>query len=1085
MVAPTELRDELLSLLAPRDLVHPDGRPLYAYRFTRTEVDRIRKILRRYGPSALHDRHGAALVVSQVAEWFRRERSGGHWDWIRPLRTLGFDYGPHARVQYRDIEGFVSLGLRVWRRPEPTGGERLLAIVREAGFPVASVREDPRISSWLKFSVLCAERGFSPQDAVGAEAWRVSDRLVRALFEPAVDLCNTIVELRRSLPPPDVLGDPVDYLDQNRPGWRDELPFDVECEDIRSMVEQIVRTRDDGASALDVNRHLVRVGEEWRAQASLGLSGRIDLRRLPPSVVEAVRDGRRVRIRPRPPYSDEQVAVAAIETFEMDGAPTHELRAFVAKFEAPLTLEAEARLLVQLGTSTVGEFIATGGEALHDPVVALQIEQTDERDSAMRLRVLGSSPVQTSRPVLALAIQEQHFAAVSFSAGFTDLGLCVESSRRIVSFSGSATFALDGARWSWRTAADRNVDARPVLVGNLMRDVRESVFRGVPQIWIERDGHLVAPKRNELYWRPRGRGAWRPIDGSKSWGNVDLAVIEGDELRFAIGAAIVPPTVDVAMDRTRRELRITGLDTRLLAARGANNLDVRFVGDAALVALGPPAGMATIVLRPRWDAELALTLTDPSYDLRLIDAEDKLVRPRLNYSVDGLKGVRILATRDVSLCMELRANDAPRLTITRPIAGEVPLSAFAETITQLLGSSESLDASVGLWAVGATDQIAEVRWYAEDVDPFDAPRPNAFSILASTYGLDVQGIALAHPEAGVVSITAPSNKAEMQAELSRLLPRGPWLIFGRRRQGAKIRPKIVPAAAGAATGEETTLERAIGMHAPDARAAAFAEAYARPEQVPPQDVRTIVDLLALAQREGLPMSSIDALKALDRSPSVATRLLASCESVEERAALLNLQRDLPFLWSSTTVADWMTAFSDRVDHARERLAEAGIDVAIVYRSALTALGDIVGLRPELAGHAKAVFLGLMATEVETVDGTDLHFLHIGSVEGARREIDRMIRRHNGIAPPPQGLLSPGNRTAQQRHWTPYDPTFADVIAAPFAIADHASGRTALTEPEVRRCRDAWLYDPEFFEAAVPVGIDEVLRGGATNGDGKA
>ena len=153
-----------------------------------------------------------------------------------------------------------------------------------------------------------------------------------------------------------------------------------------------------------------------------------------------------------------------------------------------------------------------------------------------------------------------------------------------------------------------------------------------------------------------------------------------------------------------------------------------------------------VVLRPRWDAELALTLADPSFDLRLIDANDNLMPRRSSISVDGLKGLRVLATREASLSMELRASDAPRLTITRPIAGEVPLSAFADTITQLLGSSENLDASVRLCAIGASDHIADVRWYAEDVDPFDAPRPNAFSILASTRGLDVQGVALAIPQ---------------------------------------------------------------------------------------------------------------------------------------------------------------------------------------------------------------------------------------------------------------------------------------------------------------------------------------------------
>lgn len=1084
--AQAELRDGLQSLLESRGLVHPDGRPLYAYRFARTDFDRIGAMLRRHGPSAIDDRNGAALIVSHVAEWFRRERTGGHWDWIRPLRAIGYDYGPFAQVQYRDVESLVSLGLRVWRRPGPTGGERLLAIVREAGFPVASVREDPRISSWLKNSVLCAERGFSTRDAVGAEAWRVSDRLAQALFDPAIDLCDKIVELRAHLPPPEARGDPVDYLDQNRPGWRGELPFDVECEDIRSMVEEIVRLRDDGAAALDVARHLIRAGDEWRARASLGLSGRIDLRRLPSSVVEAVQDGRRVRIFPRPPFCEELTAVAAIETFEKDGTLAHELRAFVAKFDAPLALEDEARLLVQSGNTTVGEFIAPGGEALQDPVIALQIDQIDENESPTSLRVLGSSPAQTSRPLLALAVRDEHFHAVSFSAGFTDLGRCAGSDRRLVSFSGSAAFDLDGARRSWRTAAERDVDARPVLVGNLVPKVRESVFIGVPQLWIERDGHLTAPRRQALHWRPRGRGTWRPVDGSKPWGNVELAVIENGELRLAIEASIVPPAFDVVADRGRRELRITGLDTRVLAARGATNLNVRFEGELAVVRLGPPAGMATITIRPRWDAELALTFTDPSYDLRLIDSNDALIPPRSTFSVDGLRGLRILATREVSLCMELRANDAPRLTIARRISGEIPLSAFADAITQLLGSSESLDARVGLCTIGGTADIAEVRWYAEDIDPFAAGQPNPFSVLATTHGLDLHGIAVAHPAAGAVSLVGPASQATMRAELSRMLPPGPWLIYGRRRQGAKIRPRIVPATARATREEETLLERAIGVDAYAARETAFIQAYAQPDQIPPRDRRTIFDLLTLSRREGLPISSIDALKALGRSPGFAVLLLASSDSLDERAGLLDLQRDLPFLWSSTTVGDWLRAFSIRIDHARARLTEVGIDTSIVYRSVITALGDIVGLRPEMAGHAKAVFLMQIAPEMarenRAVDGATVHFMQIGGGGGVRREIDRLIGRHDDADLPPQGLLGPRSRAAQQLRWGPYDPSFADVIATPFVVADHASGRTPLDRGELRRCRDAWLYDPEYFEAMVPIGIDEVLRGFAGGGE---
>ena len=1084
-----DLRDAFISLLASRGLDQPDGRPLYAYRFARHELERRRETLRSAGRAALQDRNGAALVICHVAEWFRRERGGGHWDWIRPLKTLGLEYGPHAPVQYRDVEGLVGLGLRVWRRPAPTGGERLLAIVREAGFPVASVREDPRISSWLKYSVLCAERGFATRDAVGAEAWRVSGRLAQALFEPAIDLCDKIVELRRLLPPMEIHSDPVQFLDQHRHGWREELPFDVECEDIRAMVEQIVRTRADGAAALDVTRHLLRTEEGWQPRAALGLFGAVDLRRLPSSVGGAIREGRRLRVFPRPPYCDEMLAVAAIETFEQDDGPVHELRAIVGRFDSPLALEDEARLLVQAGSATFAEFVATGGEALNDPVIALDLERADGRELPSSLRVLGPSPVQTSRPMLALAIKPDFFHAVTFSAGYQDLGQIVGTDRRLIGFAGTARLELNGTRWMWRTSAERTVDARLVLIGNLLRGVREPVYRGIPSCWIERDGHLAAPRRADLHWRPRGRGPWRPIDKSQPWGTVDLAVIERGELLLTIGAAIVPNGFQISVHRGRRQLRVEGLETRMLAAKGSTDLPVGFDGDAAIVTLGPLAGVTTIVLRPRWDAELTLTVPDPGHDLRLFDASDRLMPARSVLSLDGLKGIRILAASDTSLTMELRAGDGPRLNVIRTISGEVPLSAFADSMRQLLGSSESLDARVALGAIGLADQIAEIRWYAEDVDPFDAPRANAFSALAATYGLDMQAFSLAHPSAGTSPVTAPATQAAMRAELSRSLPPGPWLVFGYRRNGAKLRPRIVPAAPRAATMGTTLLERAIGTDASAAREIAFTEAYAQPAQVATSDRRMIVNLLALARREGLPISSIDALKALDRSPGLAASLLAECDSLDERAALLDLQRDLPFIWSSTTIANWLDAFKARIKDTRLRLVDAGIDDAITYRSILSALSDIVGLRPELAGHAKAVFLNLVTAEMTrvgmSIDSAHGHFLTLGTNDEIRPEIDRLIVRHVESDPPPQGLLSPRSKSAQRSRWSPYDEAFGEIIAAPFAVADHATGRAALSVYELRRCRDAWLYDPEFFESMVPIGIDEQLRGAARKEVGRA
>lgn len=1062
-------------MLKIRGLEAPDGRPLYAYRFARADYDRVADILRRWGASAAYDRTGAALIVSHVAEWFRRERDGGHWDWIRPLRSIGIRYGPQDSIQYADIENLVQMGLQVWRRPQPVGGERLLAIVRESGFPVAAVRADTKISSWLKNAVLGAERGFRVSDAVGAETWRVSDRLAQALYEPAVELCDAIVHLRSSIPVEARRDDPVGFLDRHRPNWRNDLPFDVECEDIRSMIEQIVRLREGGAAALDLERRLVLTGDgKWASRASLGLSGSIDLRRLPESIATAVRSGGRLRLFPRPPFADDLVAIAAIETYQEEGNVVHEVRPFVATYDTELSLQSEARLLVQAGHSTVGEFVPSGGQALTDPVIAMKIEKVDESETPIALKVLGSSSAQTSQTALALAVRAASFASMSFTQGYRDLGTCEESGWRVVSFSGSATIDLDGVRWRWKTSAERDVEARLILIGDLVRNARESIFLGVPRCWIEKDGHVVTPKRNTLHWRPRGRGKWRPIEDGP-WGEVDLAIIEGDEVRYSTSAAIVPPEFDVSFDRVRRTLRVAGLTNATMAASGARNLTVSLQGNVATIDLGPPSGTPTIVLRPRWQSELTVTLADPSYELRLIDETDHLVTGRPVFAVDGLRGYRVLATREVSLCMELRANDAPRLAITRPVSGDVPLSAVADTIRQLLGRSESLDASVVLSAIGANERIAEVKWYAEDVDPFDVPKQNAFAALAATHGLDLRALSLPNPMEGTASVDAPASQHAMQAELGRTLPGGPWLLFGRRRRGPTIRPRILPALRP--DNDPSALRNAITIDDAARRTAELARLYAEPSAVPESDIKILIDLFTAVRGEDLPLSCIDALKALDQAPEMAVFLLASCETLNQRAALLGLQRDLPFLWCSVTIKAWLAGFEARSSKLLELLASLGVDPAVAGRSMLAALDEIVVLRPELAGHAKAVYLLLVAGRqhgafAQSNDGSFIHSLREPDPPG---EIRKLISRHEDGDHPPQNLVSSATLAAHKVLWLPYDPSFAEVIAAPFAVADHAVGRRALDRSELLRCRDASLYDPEYFETTVPAWIGESLR----------
>lgn len=58
-----ELSTAFYGLLKSKGLTFPDARPLYSYRFARADYDEVSSILRRFGPSAVFERHGAALIV--------------------------------------------------------------------------------------------------------------------------------------------------------------------------------------------------------------------------------------------------------------------------------------------------------------------------------------------------------------------------------------------------------------------------------------------------------------------------------------------------------------------------------------------------------------------------------------------------------------------------------------------------------------------------------------------------------------------------------------------------------------------------------------------------------------------------------------------------------------------------------------------------------------------------------------------------------------------------------------------------------------------------------------------------------------
>jgi hypothetical protein len=838
----------------------------------------------------------------------------------------------------------------------------------------------------------------------------------------------------------------------------------MEMDDVRSMVETIIRVRADRSDALAAVRRLVRLEAGWSAVIEVGLSGAIDLRRLPRSCASAVLGLDRVRVVPRSPAGDGR-AIAAIERFEDEDNETRfDLRPFVSRFAAVLPLGEEVRLSLVAGDRTVAELVPFGGEGHDAAVLALEVEELDPEGLPQTLRLLGPSPVRTAKPKLALAVEPSALDSLSFSGDHHELGCC--GARHIVVFSGAATLTTAGIRTSWRTGAENDETGRMVLVGDAFQGVREHVFRGLPQVWIEQEGRNFIAPHSRLRWRALGNGPWQALGEGEAYGRIHIAYVRDDEIAHQTTAAIVPPALTLQADRAARRLDIDGIAGASVGAVGHGQLPVRSTPDTAIVDLANLSPGGTLRIALRWRSELNISLTDPLLERAILDPSGHALAARSTLAVDELQGYRLVSAAGERLCLELVASDASPICLLRPIYGEVPLTVLADDVARLIGGSDDIDSEVRLSWLGSTGHSVSIRWYAESPNPFMSPAASPFSALAAVAGLRLKAFSLIMPTAGVSADLTRDAPEAMARRLTRDLAPGPWLIYGHRAGGGAIRPRILEPV-DLQDEPVTLLARAIADGNAHRRRTTLDELLTLSADLPHEDRRLLIDLVVLARREEVPYCALDALDALARSPRAAVMTLLSCETLEERSAVLDLQRELPFLWCSTCFTDWHAAVEARLSYLQARLVAAQLPLEIAERTVASALAEILTIQPEITVHVATVVLCHLATcESSAGDEATQRILRTAAapidVEGL---VARLFEQH-GQAIPPQ-LFPDDVLNTVRAAWEPYNPAFAHILAAPRIAAEHAAGVRDFPARIIRRCRDSWAYDPYFFERAVP------------------
>lgn len=267
------------AFLDRRGLKQPDQRELYRYRCSEGEYRELCRVVRLVPDVAdvKGDRRVCGAVVLGIAEWFRRDKQlHHHWEWepINDAFALDLEPGPRGEVIIRGLEGF-------WGRPvhrfEAGHRDFLGSLLSEGGLPLQVLQAQGNPLHSLVARLL---RGVDQADALGTDMESfVRDEVDRSpipqVFSSVgpVNLITKMLEQLRSLVRNHALEsqeEPVTYLDEQDPQWRDRFPISLDQEMGAEFLNSLLKT------ASDEGRRRRRMGSltcthAWREGSTAGL----------------------------------------------------------------------------------------------------------------------------------------------------------------------------------------------------------------------------------------------------------------------------------------------------------------------------------------------------------------------------------------------------------------------------------------------------------------------------------------------------------------------------------------------------------------------------------------------------------------------------------------------------------------------------------------------------------------------------------------------------------------------------------------------------------------------------------------------
>lgn len=1076
---PADLQHPAQALLSARQLSRPDARPLFRYRVTLSEWERLRHHLvqlRRTNAIERADERDAGAFAMYAAEWFRREFEGGAYRWEELLKSIGgVDPATTASLSRR--------GLRWWgRRAHRTdhGEQRLMSLALEGGFPTRLL--ESREQGWLAGALrrLIARTAALPDHSLEAVMeLAATDPAIPSTFEKEeffallAELALAIVELRSEAGAEAVAaGIPTSaWLDAQREGWRDELPITLEGEGASKLIDELVSLSLERLSGAGARcwRMLVRSDGVWSPSLKLGFEGAV---RLPPAVRQLAS---RLRVHAVGDLGDRLAGeLALLEPPGEDGAwvarprpaaPRRPLRNY--SFSSPA--------LVELRTDgvAVDRFAwSAAGEPLRGEVLAFTDDRDARPDAVEELTFLGGGSQRTRQSAIYVWAPLSHVATTA--AGTQVPPLWEGDGRRLFRLTEPSFVTPPGDDLGYyyepNSASGKTECLR--LDGVELRFVTSSdgaeIFSGAPVVSLQ-SGVAKTPVRfGEVYWRYQLDRTWHDLKREPLGPGPVEIVWRSSEARAA---------------RDRRRLHIVPSDL-VIRSRGLTDGAAEFwieggsgwrlEGDTTqdYTAMAVERGVRTTWSTSRRNSinlqlvcpqgrVCSVTLRYPLGDGAIVSPSGAVLSNGSTVTVRQLRGARAFASRRTVLAVESTNRDI-RTVYRQAIEDECSLWSLRDRVASLMEASDELDAEVRL-AFEPNGPGIRVRRYEYDLKV----ERNAVGFRKPPAKLDgaltLEWRSLIDMSERGLRFVGEIDPTDAPFDVPYPLPEdlvGPGVVYLCDGESTVSRPRFVRGAPLEGV-ELNGIQRAVAHegHGFDAALKDALDRLQRGETDVAAELRWLHDLVKVSTR--LPATTFNVLRAIGKRSGLLAHLIASSGTDDELERVWGLEPQLPFLWVLVSLDDWRAAFSAQHTRTFDALRAIGWEEAKAQATASAQAAATVQRLVQLDEDLRApmVAAGLLPSSERR---------HRTAREIGQDRIRRLAGSEHERGRGTLFMSDPELRAQLERHgqwFVDFHEDHWDGVLAPVVAALRAVGAVTLLARQRLRIREAILEDPEHFSEA--------------------